>query len=253
MITIISSTKSLDLEKEILINKRTMPVFSKEASYLASILKDYTIGDIARVMKVSDKLAEVNHCRYKVFNEGKLNSRQSLFAFSGDVYKSMNPFDYTEVEVEFAQSHMRILSGLFGVLRPLDMIKEYRLEMATKIESLEEKDLYEFWKSKITTNLMDELKESKEKVILNLASLEYSKVIDRGSLKDIKIYDIEFRECRQGKYKVIGTYAKKARGTMVTYIIKNSIDKIDNVKSFKEDGYNYSEELSNESTLVFVR
>lgn len=253
MITIISSTKSLDLEREFNISEATEPLFLGEADSLVEILKGYTEEELAKIMKISDKLAKVNYQRYKEFHNEDKMKRQALFAFSGDVYKSMNPFDYSKEQVEFAQEHLRILSGLYGVLRPLDAIKEYRLEMAVKLEGSEAKDLYAYWTEKITDSILNSINSHKEKIILNLASLEYSKTIDRSKLKDVLIYDVEFKENRQGKYKVIGTYAKKARGTMVSYIVKNGIDSIAQVKEFKEEGYSFNEELSTENNLVFTR
>ncbi|MEG2288803.1 MAG: peroxide stress protein YaaA [Clostridium sp.] len=253
MITVISSTKSINLEKNLLIDKSTMPQFEHEAGYLASILKNYTVEDIEKLMKVSEKLAEVNYNRYQKFNEKDLERRQALFAFSGDVYKSMNPFQYTEEQIEFAQERVRILSGLFGVLKPLDLIKEYRLEMATKIKGSEVTDLYSFWSDKITKSLIKEVEDFNEKAVLNLASLEYSKVINRSKLGNVRIYDVEFKENRDGEYKIIGTYAKKARGEMVTYVVSNRIDSIDGIKGFCEGGYRYSDELSSENILVFTR
>lgn len=253
MITIISSTKSLDLEREVNISEATEPLFLQEVDSLVEILKGYTEEELAKIMKISDKLAKVNYHRYKEFHNADKIKRQALFAFSGDVYKSMNTFDYSKEQVEFAQEHLRILSGLYGVLRPLDAIKEYRLEMAVKLEGSEAKDLYAYWTEKITNNILQSINSHKEKIILNLASLEYSKTIDRRKLNHVLIYDVEFKENRQGKYKVIGTYAKKARGTMVSYIVKNGIDSIAQVKEFKEEGYSFNEELSTENNLVFTR
>lgn len=253
MITVISSTKSLDLEREFNMNLETQPLFLKEVDELIDILKRYNEEELAKVMKISGKLAEVNFKRYRNFSDEKTINRQALFSFSGDVYKSINPFNYTQNEIEFAQKHLRILSGLYGVLRPLDKIKEYRLEMATKLDGSCIRDLYSYWTKKVTENIFYDVKNHKEKVILNLASLEYSKTIDRKSLDDILVYDVEFKENRNGQYKIVGTYAKKARGMMVSYIIKNAIDDIEAVKGFNEDGYTYNESLSTKYKFVFTR
>lgn len=253
MITIISSTKSLDMQREYRINKATEPVFLEEAMELAEILKTYSQEELMKIMKISEKLAEINYDRYMNFHKVEGISKEALFSFSGDVYKSMNPFDYSEEQVEFAQDHLRILSGLYGVLKPLDKIKEYRLEMATKVKSARNKDLYSYWTEKITDNILEDVSKQEKKVILNLASLEYSKTLDRNKLKDIEIFDVEFKENRSGQFKVIGTYAKRARGAMVSYIIKNGIDSIEEVKKFNEDGYVFNEELSVENNIVFTR
>lgn len=253
MITIISSTKSLDFEKKLFIDEITEPIFIDEVSTLVNVLKEYTVDEIAKMMKISDKLAEVNYNRFKYFYEENVNTRQAFFAFSGEVYKAINPFTYREEDIKFAQDHIRILSGLFGMLRPLDKIKEYRLEMATKIKDIPEDNLYNFWTDKITEKLISELNNRREKIILNLASLEYSKVINRSKLENIEVYDVEFKENREGKFKVIGTYAKRARGLMVTYIVKNKISSIEEVKDFNEDGYKYNKELSTNNKLIFTR
>lgn len=253
MITIISSTKSLDLGREFEKSESTKPEFLKEVSHLVDILKGYNEEELAKLMKVSSKLAKVNYDRYKEFHHEKTLSNQAIFSFSGDVYKSMDPFDYSREQIEFAQEHLRILSGLYGVLRPLDLINEYRLEMATKLEGSEAKDLYDYWREKITDNILKEVNIHNEKIVLNLASLEYSKAIDRGKLNNITIYDVEFKENRQGQYKVVGTYAKRARGTMVSYIVKNRIDSIVGIKAFNEDGYSFNEELSTKTNIVFTR
>ena len=178
MITVISSTKSLDLERELNVNLETQPIFLKEVDELIDILKEYNEKELAKIMKMSGKLADVNFKRYRDFLDAKTISKQALFSFSGDVYKSINPFDYTQSQIEFSQKHLRILSGLYGVLRPLDKIKEYRLEMATKLDGSNIKDLYSYWTEKVTKNILSDVRNHDEKIILNLASLEYSKTID---------------------------------------------------------------------------
>ncbi len=253
MISIISSTKSLDFKKEIFIDESTEPIFMEEVKALVNIIKDYTVDELGKRMKISAKLAMVNYDRFQCFHEEYINTKQALVAFNGEVYKAIDTTTYSKSDITFAQEHIRIISGLFGVLRPLDMIKEYRLEMATKLKGLPEEDLYKFWTEKITQNIVNDLNLREDAVILNLASLEYSKVIDRNKLGNIKIYDVEFKENRDGKYKIIGTYAKRARGLMVTYIVKNKIEDIEEVKNFKEECYEYNKELSSATKLVFTR
>lgn len=253
MITIISSTKSLDMDREFSVSDGTEPVFSNEALKLAGVLNTYSKEELMKAMKISEKLAEVNLKRYEELIYNKGIKKEALFSFSGEVYKAMQPFLYSEEQVEFAQSHLRILSGLYGVLRPLDKIKEYRLEMATKLKPFEEKDLYSYWTNKITENVLSDLEGHESRIILNLASLEYSKTIDRDKLKNVEIFDVEFKENKNGQFKIVGTYAKKARGTMASYIIKNSIDSIDEVKQFQEEEYTFNAELSKENSLVFTR
>ncbi|GAA0776473.1 peroxide stress protein YaaA [Clostridium subterminale] len=253
MITIISSTKSLDFEKEIFIDESTEPVFMDEVRELVGIIKNYNVEEIAKRMKISNKLSKINYNRFQSFYDQQVNTRQAIFAFSGEVYRAINPFEYDGSNLEFAQKHIRILSGLFGVLRPLDNIKEYRLEMATKLRGIPEEDLYKFWTKKITQNIVNDLNLKENSTILNLASLEYSKSIDKSKLGTINVYDVEFKENREGKYRIIGTYAKRARGLMVTYIVKNNIHTIEDLKNFKEEGYCYNKELSGNTKLVFTR
>lgn len=254
MITIISPAKSLDFEREPLTSKYTMPEFLDDTFLLIDILKEYSPEDISSLMKISPKLGELNFYRYQNFNNDfKKDTKQALFAFNGDVYKGIDAYSYNVEDINFAQNHLRILSGLFGILKPLDLIKEYRLEMGIKLKNSKGKDLYSFWGNKITRKIEEDIMSSKENAILNLASEEYSKVINRDILKNSKVYDVVFKEKKNGVYKIIAIYAKKARGTMASYIIKNKIDSIEEVKNFDEDGYEYREDLSSESTLVFTR
>ncbi|CAM2964408.1 peroxide stress protein YaaA [Hathewaya histolytica] len=254
MITIISPAKSLDFERESLTSKYTMPEFLDDTFLLIDILKEYSPEDISSLMKISPKLGELNFYRYQNFNNDfKKDTKQALFAFNGDVYKGIDAYSYNVEDINFAQNHLRILSGLFGILKPLDLIKEYRLEMGIKLKNSKGKDLYSFWGNKITRKIEEDIMSSKENAILNLASEEYSKVINRDILKNSKVYDVVFKEKKNGVYKIIAIYAKKARGTMASYIIKNKIDSIEEVKNFDEDGYEYREDLSSESTLVFTR
>ncbi|MFX0548677.1 peroxide stress protein YaaA [Hathewaya histolytica] len=254
MITIISPAKSLDFERESLTSKYTMPEFLDDTFLLIDILKEYSPEDISSLMKISPKLGELNFYRYQNFNNDfKKDTKQALFAFNGDVYKGIDAYSYNVEDINFAQNHLRILSGLYGILKPLDLIKEYRLEMGIKLKNSKGKDLYSFWGNKITRKIEEDIMSSKENVILNLASEEYSKVINRDILKNSKVYDVVFKEKKNGVYKIIAIYAKKARGTMASYIIKNKIDSIEEVKNFDEDGYEYREDLSSESILVFTR
>lgn len=254
MLTIISSAKTLDLKKQSIVEKCTMPRFLREAFYLADELSNYSVEELSSLMNMSIKLGQANYQRYRDF---KLNhdkdGNQAIFSFNGDMYKALDIFSYTENEIEFTQNHLRILSGLYGILKPMDIIKEYRLEMGLKLITPKGKDLYEFWSDKITEELKRELLSHKEKCILNLASEEYSKVINRNELKDINFYNIIFKEKKGESYKIVGTYAKKARGLMVSYIMKNSIDVVEEVKGFNEAGYVYREDLSSADNIIFTR
>ncbi len=254
MLTIISSAKTLDFKKQSIVKESTIPSFLKEAFYLADELSNYSAEELSSLMNMSIKLGQANYNRYRDF---KLNyheeGKQAIFSFNGDMYKTLNIFSYNKEQIEFIQNHLRILSGLYGALKPLDIIKEYRLEMGLKLITPKGRDLYEFWSKKVTEEFRIEILRHKEKSILNLASEEYSKVINKDELKDINFYNIIFKEKNGEDYKIVGTYAKKARGLMVSYIMKNSIDSVEKVKEFNEAGYVYREDLSSVDNLIFTR
>lgn len=198
-------------------------------------------------MKVSTKIAKLNHERFQNFNTpfDLDNARQALFAFIGDVYKDITPHEYNIKQLMFAQEHVRTLSGLYGVLKPLDLIQPYRLEMHLKTD---------FWKPHVTKYIKQDLKEHKYKTILNLASKEYFKALDTKKLTSTtKIINVHFKEKRDNDYKIVAIYAKIARGTMTNYIIQNSITDPSDIKHFNEDGYKFRPKLSTPKDLVFTR
>jgi len=249
MITIISPAKTLDLSTPEY-TTATAPVFQKDIKELVSIMKKHSASSIKELMGVSDNLAELNEERYKSFQKDFTpdNSKQALLAFKGDVYQQLEVENYTEKEFDFAQEHVRILSGLYGILRPLDLIQPYRLEMGIKLENKKGKNLYEFWGSKIAKAL----NETGADTIVNLASQEYFKAIDQKILK-ADIITPNFKEYKDGKYKIVGIFAKKARGLMTNFIIENKIDNPEKLKIFNEEGYEYSEKLSTKDEFVFIR
>jgi uncharacterized protein len=249
MITIISPAKTLDLSTTD-VTLSTEPVFKKDIHELVEIMKEKSAEDIKQLMGVSENLAQLNEERYKTFQKKFTmnNSKQALLAFKGDVYQQLEVDKYGEKELEFAQQHVRILSGLYGLLRPLDLIQPYRLEMGTRLENQKGKDLYQFWDSKIAEALNDLKKET----IINLASQEYFKAVDKKTLK-ANVITPTFKEYRDGKYKIIGIFAKKARGLMTNYIIQNKINSPENLKVFNEEGYEFSDKLSTDKEWVFVR
>ncbi|KEO75112.1 peroxide stress protein YaaA [Anditalea andensis] len=249
MITLISPAKTLDLNTPEYTTSTT-PVFQKDILELVGIMKKKSASSIKALMGVSDNLAELNEERFKSFEKEFTpdNSKQALLAFKGDVYQQLSVDQYSEKEFEFAQEHVRILSGLYGLLRPLDLIQPYRLEMGIKLENKKGKNLYEFWGSKIAKALND----TGADTLVNLASQEYFKSIDQKSLQP-KIITPNFKEYKDGKYKIVGIFAKKARGMMTNYIIENKIDLPDKLKIFNEEGYEYSEKLSTEDEYVFIR
>ncbi|WP_209332067.1 peroxide stress protein YaaA [Lunatimonas salinarum] len=250
MLILISPAKTLDLS-ESPIELRTSPDFKREIKELVAIMKRKKPKDIKELMHVSDNLAELNHERYQRFEDdfSAENAKQALLAFKGDVYTKIDVANFTAADFEFAQQHVRILSGLYGLLKPLDLIQPYRLEMGVKLKNKKGKDLYSFWGSKIAKAL-DEAAEAG--IVVNLASQEYFKAVDRSSLQ-AQVITPTFKEYRDGTYKVIGLFAKQARGMMTDFAIKNRLTNPEALKTFQEEGYEYADTLSSEEEWVFVR
>ena len=205
-------------------------------------------------MKVSEKLAKLNVERYadwQAHMKGS-NAKQALLAFKGDIYSGMEAENYQFKDFEFAQKHMRILSGLYGILRPLDLIQPYRLEMATKLATTRGKNLYQFWGTKIYESVRALLKREKSGVLVNLCSVEYFKAI-RSDLLDTKVITPVFKEFKDGSYRFVTIYAKKARGLMCNYIIRNHLEGIEDLKFFNVEGYQFNNKISSEDQWVFTR
>lgn len=255
MITIISPTTTMNFEKDINLKKHSSPVFLEEANYLMNILKSLSINEISNLMNLSNDLSTLNFNRYNNFSTKDNPKCQSILAFDGEVFNCMNASNFNESELIFANNHLRILSGLYGVLSPMDLIEPYRLEMKSKLVNKDGNDLYKFWKTKITNFIIDEFKNHKNKTLINLASSEYVKCINLKKIKEYNFIDIAFKEYDPIKniYKVKGLYAKKARGYMVSYIIKNKIDDIDSLKNFNIEGYTFNNELSTDNLFIFTR
>ncbi|MDC0080609.1 peroxide stress protein YaaA [Flavobacteriaceae bacterium] len=250
---IISPAKSLNFDKELPTNNFSTPVFLKDSSHINEILKRKKPSQLKDLMKISDKIAELNWKRNNDFTTpfNSTNARPSLFTFNGDVYNGIDAFTLDDNKITKAQRSLRILSGLYGVLKPLDLIQAYRLEMGTKITVDDSKNLYEFWKNKVTTFFNDEIVENE--LFVNLASNEYSSVIDKKSLNTKMVSPI-FKDFKNGKLKIISFYAKKARGMMTRFILDNEINSSDDLKGFDYGGYSYDEHESQQSNeLVFIR
>lgn len=254
MLFLLSPSKSLNFDIDVSGVKPTTPSFIGDSKSLISILKKLSAGDLVQLMKISDKLASLNHQRFRDFTTPftAKNSKPAIFVFDGDVYDGIDAKNYSAKDLDFAQQHLRILSGLYGALRPLDLMQAYRLEMGTVLKNSRGKNLYEFWQKKITDYLNEELAKTKEKVLLNLASEEYFSAVDSKKIKG-KIINIVFKEKKGNDYKIIGLFAKKARGLMADFIIKNKIEKAEMVKKFAIDGYKFSPQLSNENNWHFCR
>jgi cytoplasmic iron level regulating protein YaaA (DUF328/UPF0246 family) len=226
----------------------------KDSAELVDIMRGYAPDDIANLMGVSQKIGELNSERFMNWHTPftKKNAKQALLAFKGDVYTGLDAESFNEDDFSFAQSHLRILSGLYGVLRPLDLIQAYRLEMGTKLENGRGKNLYEFWGSQLSAALKKQLTGMKSKVLINLASNEYFNVVDK-KLLDTEIITPVFKDYKNGKYKIISFYAKKARGLMSAYIIKHRIEDPAKLKKFNTAGYRFDKDSSDAKQWVFLR
>jgi len=256
MITLLSPAKTLDFESKIdPAIKHTQPQLDADAAILISALRMRSIDDIAQLMMLSRTLAALNVDRYQHWQAEHVmgdNCRQCVIAFKGGVYQGLAVENWSIDDYNQSQSSLRILSGLYGLLRPLDLIYPYRLEMGTKLETTYGKNLYEFWGSKITDELNKELANDEHPAIINLASKEYFSSVKPRELA-APVYTPDFKDFKNGKYKVISFFAKKARGTMAAWIIKNKIHDPEKIKEFNEDGYSYNAELSDGKKWVFTR
>jgi uncharacterized protein len=254
MLIVVSPAKSLDYESDVTTRKFTQPQFLEQSKQLVAQLKDMSPEDLSELMHISDKLAEQNYGRFAnwktPFESGP--ARQALFAFKGDVYLGLKAEQFSSADVSFAQKHLRILSGLYGILRPLDLMLPYRLEMGTRLANKAGKNLYEFWGSRLTDRLNEEFSSQRSKVLLNLASNEYFNSL-QPKLLNAEIISPVFKDFSSGKYRVVSFFAKKARGEMAAYIIRNRIDSAAHLKEFSAEGYRYSETDSLPNKPVFLR
>lgn len=254
MITIMSPTKTFnDNTCPLKFNMESM-TFKDEINELIHILKQFDISEIMDIMKVSKELGEATYKKYDMFEKDP-NGYEAIYYFYGEAFKGLDALTLDKKDIAFGEEHLFILSGLYGVLKPLDIMKPYRLEMGTKLKTVHEKDLYGYWRKRITSYMMKSLEEtSGEKALINLASDEYGKALDLKYINEnYKVITIGFKENRDGKYKTVGTYAKKARGIMTRYILKNKIDTVEEIKNFNEEGYKFSEDQSDDRNLIFIR
>jgi len=254
MFIVISPAKKLDMDAPAPVSTHTQPKLLPYAQQLMDGLREKDSFDIAELMKLSMKLADLNVTRYQTWQTPFTldNAKQALWAFRGDVYQSMDADSFDEADIDFAQAHLGILSGLYGILRPLDLMQAYRLEMGTKFNNTHGKDLYAFWGDIITEQLNTALEIQGDNILINLASQEYFKSVRVAKL-NAEIITPVFKEHKNGQYKVIGIYAKRARGLMSRYIIQNHLNSPDDLRSFDVGGYNWNAELSDAKELVFTR
>lgn len=250
---VISPAKTLDFESQLPTTRGTQPRFLEEAELINNKLERKSKKAIGKLMDISDKLAELNYQRYKEFTTPftKQNARPAVYAFAGDVYTGLDAYTIPSEKIDLLQDSLRILSGMYGLLRPLDLIQPYRLEMGTKLPINRKKDLYSFWKKSLTATLNEELEE--KELFVNLASVEYFNAIDQKKLK-VPIVSPVFKDFKNGELKIISFFAKKARGSMARFVIDTNAKTLEELKGFDYDGYGYSEEYTEkEREPVFIR
>ncbi len=249
---VISPAKSLDFETELPIHKHTEPQFLKQSERLNKLLKKKSAKSLSKLMSISDALGQLNYERNQSWELPftKDNARPAVYAFNGDVYRGLDAYNIPEEKNDTLQNTVRILSGLYGILKPMDLIQPYRLEMGTKMPVGVKKNLYEFWKKDLTIALNEELEDGE--LFLNLASNEYFKAVDAKKLK-VPVITANFKDFKNGQYKVISFFAKEARGAMARYIIDTNAKTIEDLKGFNYMNYGLSEEMSTDTDLVFIR
>ena len=249
---VLSPAKSLDLERKVPTKKTSEACFLAEAERLNKLLKKKSARSLSKLMSISPALGQLNYERNQEWHLPftKDNAKQALFAFSGDVYRAMDAYTIPTEKLNKVQNTIRIISGLYGILKPLDLIQPYRLEMGTRFPVGKNKNLYDFWKKKVTQTLNDELEE--DELFLNLASNEYFKAIDTKALK-VPVVTAVFKDFKNGEYKSIMTFSKLARGYMTRYVIDTNANTIEDIKGFNYEGYSYDDNMSTKTELVFTR
>jgi len=255
MITLLSPAKTLDYESPLPVKDFSVPGNLRQSKQLIKALRKKDPQDLSDLMGLSEKLANLNFERNMNWEPPVKHSddiRQAIFAFKGDVYTGLSAYSLKKSDINFLDKHVRILSGLYGILKPLDLMSPYRLEMGTKLETSEGKDLYEFWGQEITNSINESISSHKSKYILNLASVEYFSSVKKDLLNGEVISPV-FKDYKNGNYKIISFFAKKARGSMTRYLIENRIDSPKDIMGFDYDGYKYSKSESTKHSPVFLR
>lgn len=254
MLTLLSPAKTLDFESPSPTDICTKPDFLDLSQDLMNGLCKLSTEQVGSLMGLSSKLAKLNHERFKAWTKShEINaSKQAVLAFKGDVYEGLQAWDFSQEDFKYAQSKLRILSGLYGLLKPLDLIQPYRLEMGTVYANPAGKDLYAFWGDRLSDNIRKDLNQSGSNTVINLASLEYSKAAQLNKV-DAQIISPVFKDEKNGKFKIISFYAKRARGLMANFLISNQVEKAEGLKRFAANGYVYSEDESTLESPVFTR
>ena len=254
MLALISPAKTLDYETALPTEKFTQPRLLDHSQELIEVASKLSASEIASLMSVSEKIATLNAERFRDWQPefNFANARQAIFAFKGDVYTGLNAYQLEKQDIDYAQKHLRMLSGLYGLLRPLDLMMPYRLEMGTKLKNTRGNNLYEFWGNTITETINADLAQAESELLVNIASDEYYKSVKDSKIK-AEIIKPVFLDQKNGKYKVISFYAKKARGLMARYLLENKIERAEDIKSFNTEGYYFDAESSLKGELVFKR
>ncbi len=253
MLMLISPAKSLDMQATFPALETSEARFLEDSQQLINQLLDFSPDDIKQLMGISEKLSDLNYQRFQNWTQaGSAEQCPALFAFQGGVYQGLAAHTLTLAEIDFAQQHLRILSGLYAVLRPLDLMQAYRLEMGTKLQNKRGANLYAFWGDKISALIKADMADQQSSTLVNLASNEYFKAV-KPKLIDAQLITPVFKDYKNGQYKIISFYAKKARGMMVNYAIKHKIIQAEELKDFTAAGYRYADELSDENQWVFIR
>jgi len=254
MLFVISPAKSLDYDTPAPVQKGTQPAFLDQSAELVDVMRRFAPADLGKLMKISDKLAALNVARFEIWSRpfNKTNAKACVFAFNGDVYDGLDASSLDEAGIDYAQARLRILSGLYGVLKPLDLMQPYRLEMGTRVDNPKGRNLYEFWGATPTDALNKVLAGNTPPVLVNLASEEYFKVVKQDRLK-ARIVTPVFEDWKNGQYKIISFHAKRARGLMVRYAIDHKVDTVDTLKDFDYEGYAFDAAASDEDRWVFRR
>ena len=254
MLALISPAKTLDYESALHTDSQTLPRLLAHSQELIDVSRTLSASEIANLMSVSEKIANLNVERFRDWQADFdfSNARQALFAFKGDVYTGLDAYSLKDQDIDYAQQHLRMLSGLYGLLRPLDLMMPYRLEMGTKLKNPRGSNLYEFWGTIITDLINEDLAAAKSELLVNIASDEYYKSVKESKIQ-AEIIKPVFLDQKNGKYKVISFYAKKARGLMARYIIENKIERAEDLKGFNSDGYYFDADSYLKGELVFKR
>ncbi|NNG25520.1 peroxide stress protein YaaA [Telluria aromaticivorans] len=252
MLIVLSPAKSLDLDSLPTTRKHSSPEFIPQAAELIEVLRAYSPGQVSELMDLSDNLAMLNVSRYAHWGEDHAKARQAIMSFDGDVYGGLDARTLAAKEIDYAQRHLRILSGLYGLLRPLDRMHPYRLEMGTRLANARGSNLYAFWGDSVTEALNRQILETRAKALVNLASEEYFKSV-RPKLLDVPVITPVFEDWKNGKYKIISFFAKRARGLMARYAAQQAIKDPEKLKGFDADGYAYDAAASSERNWVFRR